>query len=458
MEATPSSTLPQNPDIMEQRLRFIEIDAETVEALDEYLPMLASALPGILEEFYAHIAQWPDLAGMFKNQDRMDFARKAQQSHWMQLFEAKLDEAYVSSVRRIGLVHSKIGLEPTWYIGAYGFTLNRLYAHAAAQYQSRFAPHQAREKTIRLMRAINQCVMVDMDMAISIYLEENKNTYDKKLTQLAETFETSIGSIIDNVSAAASQLEASARALADMSTKTSTGAEKVALTSDQASNNIAAVSSATEEMSASIAQIAELADKSYRFTEEVSQQTLRSSEEMVQLGQTIQNISEVANIISTIAEQTNLLALNATIEAARAGDAGKGFSVVASEVKTLANNTTKATERIKTQVSNIIERSNETASSLELVQQTISQSTSMSHETAKAVVQQKEAVQEIAQNVEQTASGTQDIAANIQNISQSAQNVRDSAEGILNAAQDLAQQGVHLKTTVRDFIESIRTY
>lgn len=61
-------------------------------------------------------------------------------------------------------------------------------------------------------------------------------------------------------------------------------------------------------------------------------------------------IGLIVTDIEAVARQTNLLALNATIEAARAGEAGKGFAVVAGEVKALANQTTGATEDIRSRI------------------------------------------------------------------------------------------------------------
>lgn len=66
----------------------------------------------------------------------------------------------------------------------------------------------------------------------------------------------------------------------------------------------------------------------------------------------MKEIKNITNIIAGISEQTNLLSLNAAIEAARAGEAGLGFAVVAEEVKKLADQSKEASVMI----SSIIKR------------------------------------------------------------------------------------------------------
>ena len=68
-------------DLLKDRTAFSGIDTETVAALAEFRDEMQKVLPDILVKFYAHIAKWPDLAGMFRDQSRIDHARSAQQAH-----------------------------------------------------------------------------------------------------------------------------------------------------------------------------------------------------------------------------------------------------------------------------------------------------------------------------------------------------------------------------------------
>ncbi len=104
-------------------------------------------------------------------------------------------------------------------------------------------------------------------------------------------------------------------------------------------------------------------------------------------------ITDIITTITSIAEQTNLLALNASIEAARAGEAGKGFAVVADEIRKLAEDSSQATDEIKTIVLNIQKDSKETVHVMDEVNQ-------ISIEQRKAVSNAGESFQMIFKAVE----------------------------------------------------------
>lgn len=79
----------------------------------------------------------------------------------------------------------------------------------------------------------------------------------------------------------------------------------------------------------------------------------KSAEVIKQLAERSTQIGNISATIAGIAEQTNLLALNAAIEAARAGSAGRGFAVVADEVRKLAESSSNAASQIGGLISTI---------------------------------------------------------------------------------------------------------
>src|SRR6202012_3425877 len=137
------------------------------------------------------------------------------------------------------------------------------------------------------------------------------------------------------------------------------------------SSNVETVASATEELTASIGEIAKQATRSAEVAGKAADEARRTNTVVEGLASGTQKIGEVVTLIQSIASQTNLLALNATIEAARAGEHGKGFAVVASEVKALANQTAKAPEEISTQIQAIQSATGEAVAAIQAISGTI---------------------------------------------------------------------------------------
>jgi methyl-accepting chemotaxis protein len=276
------------------------------------------------------------------------------------------------------------------------------------------------------------------------------------MVRLADQFEQAIGEIVDTVSSASTELEASAGTLTATATRAQDLSTEVQSASQEASANVQAVASATEELSSSVTEIARQVQESARIASDAVSQASRTNNRVSELSKAAARIGDVVELISTIAGQTNLLALNATIEAARAGEAGRGFAVVASEVKALAEQTAKATGEIAQQVSGIQAATEESVGSIREISDTIARLSEISSTVAAAVEEQGAATQEISRNVQQAAQGTQRVSANIGDVQRGASDTGSASSQVLSAARSLSADSNRLKAEVAKFLSTVQ--
>jgi methyl-accepting chemotaxis protein len=276
------------------------------------------------------------------------------------------------------------------------------------------------------------------------------------MIKLADDFEGAVGEIVETVSSASTELEASAGTLTSSAERARELTTMVAAASEEASTNVQSVASATEEMASSVNEIGRQVQESARMATEAVGQARATNDRVSELSKAAGRIGDVVELINTIAEQTNLLALNATIEAARAGEAGRGFAVVASEVKALAEQTSKATGEIGQQISGIQAATQDSVSAIKEISSTIEKLSEISSTIAAAVEEQGAATQEISRNVQQAAQGTQQVSSNITDVQRGASETGSASSQVLSAAQSLSGDSNRLKLEVGKFLNSVR--
>jgi methyl-accepting chemotaxis protein len=277
-----------------------------------------------------------------------------------------------------------------------------------------------------------------------------------EMVKLADDFEGAVGQIVQTVSSASSQLEASAGTLTSTAERSKQLTIVVATASEEAATNVQSVASATEEMASSINEIGRQVQESARMATEAVDQARKTNERVSELSKAAGRIGDVVELINTIAGQTNLLALNATIEAARAGDAGRGFAVVASEVKALAEQTAKATGEIGQQISGIQVATQESVGAIKEISGTIEKLSEISSSIAAAVEEQGTATSEISRNVQQAAQGTQQVSSNITDVQRGASETGSASSQVLAAARSLSGDSNRLKQELGKFLNSVR--
>jgi methyl-accepting chemotaxis protein len=281
-------------------------------------------------------------------------------------------------------------------------------------------------------------------------------TRKREMVKLADDFEDAVGIIVETVSSASTQLEASAGTLTATAERAQHLTTAVAAASEEASTNVRSVASATEEMASSVNEISRQVQESADIANAAVAQARKTNDRVAELAKAAARIGDVVELIKTIAGQTNLLALNATIEAARAGDAGRGFAVVASEVKALAEQTAKATGDISQQIQGIQAATQESVGAIKEIGDTIGRMSEIASTIASAVEEQGAATQEISRNVQQAAQGTMQVSSNITDVQRGAGETGSASSQVLAAAQSLSGESSRLKLEVGRFLDSVR--
>ena len=103
------------------------------------------------------------------------------------------------------------------------------------------------------------------------------------MIRMADAFEGAVGEIVETVSSASTELEASADALTSTAARSQELTTMVAAASEEASTNVQSVASATEELSSSVNEISRQVQESARMANEAVDQAHQTNDRVSEL-------------------------------------------------------------------------------------------------------------------------------------------------------------------------------
>jgi len=253
-----------------------------------------------------------------------------------------------------------------------------------------------------------------------------------------------LSTIVASVTATSAQVTQRSGSLRDMvaamraeATEGTTRAGRMGDAAGDVSQHVQTVATGTEQMTASIREIATSATDAADVAAGAVAVADQTNLTVASLGRSSAEIGEVVKTITQIAEQTNLLALNATIEAARAGEAGKGFAVVAGEVKELAHETGRATEDISRRVEQIQVDTEAAVAAIEQISGIIGRINDTQSAIASAVDEQTATTDEISRSILDASGGAQHIASEVERTTEVFRRSEGRTEDVVDLVAEL---------------------
>src|SRR5262245_41162062 len=147
-----------------ERLAYFDLGPADCEVLRKLAPFARQTVDDIVAGFYEHLLRFPELAALLNAEPgRLERLKGLQRTYFLDITEGRFDDQYFETRLRVGDAHQRVGLRPSWYLGAFALYL-RLVLRALVTQTGEG------EGLLPALEAFIKVVFLDMSLAMNTYI------------------------------------------------------------------------------------------------------------------------------------------------------------------------------------------------------------------------------------------------------------------------------------------------
>ncbi|WP_107924539.1 globin-coupled sensor protein [Lysinibacillus parviboronicapiens] len=398
------------------QLELVNLTEQDLQFIRSLKPYIEQNVVDVVEAFYNVVESVPALREVIQKHSSSERLRQTLRHHIIEMFEGRIDEAFLEKRRRVGKMHVKINLYPKWYLAAFQNLEKSLRKIVYELHLSKGEEEKYCDAISKICNFEQQIVLEEYDHYANTLLEEQRNNVRAHIKGIVGGISTQIDSQSHETNEAVTELISSTKQVKAFLKESIDDAKTMQQVSTEGYSKIVLINEQTGK---------------------INDKTVDMAKMVEQLNHSSSKINVVVEMVKNISGQTNLLALNSAIEAARAGEHGKGFAVVADEVRKLADQTKNSVQQIADLIGMSTGITNQVVQAIQEIQELVNNSIEQNVESLKAF--------------DAISGSVEESIINFQNVGNQITELANIIEAIGESSEELKKVASRLDTTIKEF-------
>ena len=175
---TPTTGLKLDDATIQARRDYWELTDQDLSRLRSLRILAERHADSIVDALYELILSREHTRKFFPDEATIARIKRLQRKYFLELFDGRCDLEYVENRLLVGAVHERIGLVPTWYLGAYRRFLDSLHRHLYSELTA--------DEAAASFASLQKLVWFDVSLAIDSYIFANSDAIRRHQVALRE--------------------------------------------------------------------------------------------------------------------------------------------------------------------------------------------------------------------------------------------------------------------------------